>query len=171
MDYYDILFAKKLGEATGTVEITENGTYDVSSYASASVNVSGGSSAISLLNTITVSEDVRAITMDLSSYSATYDFIFVFIDFTLTGNDYLDVIVNGGGTTYSKSAENHKGIVLMGMKNTGLTTNSNLIVSVANTYRVDADSANSLELSTYNASKSIMSGSHCSIYGGKYADM
>lgn len=36
---------------------------------------------------------------------------------------------------------------------------------------VDADSANSLELSTYNASKSIMSGSHCSIYGGKYADM
>lgn len=42
MNYYDILFAKKLGEATGTVEITENGTYDVSSYASASVNVSGG---------------------------------------------------------------------------------------------------------------------------------
>lgn len=151
---------------------TSNNTYDTTLINSVTVNVSGGSSVISLLNTITVSEDVRAITMDLSSYSAIYDFIFVFIDFTLTGNDYLDVIVNGGSTKYSCQAENHKGIVLMGMKNTGLTISSNVIVSVDNNYSAIANViANSLELSTYNASKSIMSGSSCSIYGGNYADM
>ena len=46
MNYYDILFSKFLnkGGATGAIQITENGTYDVSNYASAEVNVPSGGS-------------------------------------------------------------------------------------------------------------------------------
>lgn len=46
MDFYDVLFARYLGESggieppSGTISITENGEYDVSAYANASVNVS-----------------------------------------------------------------------------------------------------------------------------------
>lgn len=49
MNFYDILFAKKLSGGggvapTGTLEITENGSYDVKQYATVSVDIpsSGG---------------------------------------------------------------------------------------------------------------------------------
>ena len=53
---------------TGTIQITENGTVDVTQYASAAVNVSGGSSAgWELLSEFTASEDVATINIEIPS--------------------------------------------------------------------------------------------------------
>ena len=159
---------------TGTVNITQNGTVDVTNYASANVNVSGGgSSPITLLNTITVSEDVRGVSVDLSQYSS-YDMLLVFEDITVSSSDYLYYVSNStdpSGGTYSVSASvNHKGwcgyVFNMPPSNTtrraGKLNNTNFGV---------INSMNNLYIYTYTASKTIKTNSKIKIYGGNYADM
>ena len=150
MDFYDLILAKKLNGGGG-----------------------GGSSPISLLSTITVSEDVRGVSVDLSAYSS-YDMLIIFEDVELTGSDYLYYVDNGsspsGGSYTSGASVIHKGwcgyVFNLPPGNTlrraGKLSNANF--GVFNTM-------NSLYIYTYTASKLIKAGSVFKIYGGNYADM
>lgn len=185
MNYYDILFAKKLaGEGgggitpTGTLSVSANGTYDVTNYASADVNVSGGGSAFTLLNTITVSEDVRGVNVDVSAYGNDYDFFFIYIDFTLSSSDWLYFVRNGstpsGGTYVNESRTGFKGFCSF-MVNTNLFSNKKRGVVGSQSFSINSNTEsydyNNLYIYTYSSSKSIKSGSIVKIYGGKYADL
>lgn len=160
---------------TGTISITANGTVDVTNYASADVNVSGGggSSLIELIDTIPVNTNVRAVNIDLTPYSS-YDVVFIFEKFTLSGSDYLyyaaDVSTPSGGSYSQSASATHIGwcgyIFNMPPYNTTRRAGK---LSFSNMAGIN--SMNSLYIYTYTASKTILAGSEVQIYGGKYADL
>lgn len=160
---------------TGTISITTNGTVDVTNYASADVNVSGGgsSSPIQLLDTITVSSNVRGVSVDVTPYSS-YDFIFIFENITLSASDWLyykDNTTTPSGGSYSPgSSANHVGWCgyVFNMPSE-LSTRRAGKLSNTNFYLLN--SMDSLFIYTYTASKTIQAGSEIYIYGGNYADL
>lgn len=153
---------------------TTNNTYDTTLINSVTVNVSGGggSSPIQLIDTISVTENVRAVNIDLTPYSS-YDVIFIFEKITLSASDYLYYVADGstpsGGSYTSGSSVTHTGwcgyvfnIPPQNTRRAGKLMNSNMqtINSMGNLY-----------IYTYTATKSILAGSEVQIYGGKYADL
>ena len=169
---------------TGTkqISITQNGTTteDVTNYADAeiTVNVSGGGgSGIPLLDVITVTENVRAVNLDLTPYHSC-DEVLIFSDVTLSETDWLYIVVNGsspsGGQYTNASLSTHKGLFgVMGILAGQLDANKQKTGHVASTSPMlwSSGYANNLYIYTYNASKTILAGSKFYIYGGTYADI
>lgn len=134
----------------------------------------GGGGPIELLNTIEVTEPVRAVVVDLTSYSS-YDFIFLYEDLTLDSGDWLYYAENTSdpsGGSYSGSRGTHKGISAEIVKVAGVGTSYLKVSEFAKGFTVwNTGSFNSLCIYCYSGSNTIKSGSVLKIYGGKYADM
>ena len=166
---------------TGTkqISITENGTTteDVTNYANAEITVNvaggGGSSAISLLNTITVSEDTRAVNIDLTDYQ-NYNLFFIIADVELTSSDWVYYVKNGSsasGGTYDEQALRHNFIIAEQANPVG-GADRILSGTVSNQqFMLNNGAMTNLYVYTYNASNMIKEGSTFKIYGGNYADM
>ena len=147
MDYYDILLAKKLGGGGG----------------------GGGSSAISLLDEVTITEGVRSVNIDFTELSS-YDVLFVFVDFTMSANDWLGFKVNSNepNGSYDSRSINHKHVPFISViRNDGQRANAGLGLDGGGATSLGALS--NLLMYAYNATTTI-TGKY-QIYGGKYADM
>lgn len=133
----------------------------------------GGSSAIQLLDTITVPQNTRAVQVNLADYQS-YNFLFVYLDnFTLTSSDWLYVVKNDtSGGFYSFSKTDHSGIVaLQCNKLSGQDSALTVIRGNGGSLTSGGGLFNYLYLYCYAASINIVAGSKIKIYGGNYADM
>ena len=168
-----------LGQGGGgvTVEelnVTANGTYTApEGKAYSPVNVNVGSTFV-LLDTITVDQDVRAVNIDISSFTS-YDMILIFEDVSLTASDYLYYVRNGStpdGGTYSAQTTNHKGICAFQFLPPTFTKSYNtLSQTAAGKYLGGNTTMSNLYIYCYNSGKKIKAGGIFKVYGGNYADM
>ena len=169
-----------LGQGGGGAEVEElnvtaNGTYTApegKAYSPVNVNVE---SPFKLLDTITVSEDVRAVNVDISSYTSLYDFILLYEDVTLSAADWLYYVRNGstpdGGTYSNGQHATHQGTALWKNKAPGNAIYYGIISSNTSIGYSGYTSVNNLYIYAYTASKRIKAGSVFKIYGGNYADL
>lgn len=160
--------------------VTQNGTVDTTLINSLTVNVSGGGGGvITLLNTVEVTEQVRAVNVDISDYSSLYDFIFIYIDAELTASDWLYYVMDGSspsGGTYQNSMQNHKGICFIQIHPAPGNPATTVLGGVIGGNTFTIGSRNGIPVSnvyvyTYTSTKYFKVGSKFSIYGGNYADM
>ena len=155
--------------------VTTNDTYDTTLINSLTVNVSGGggSSAISLLDTITVPSNTRAVNVDLSDYQD-YNFFFVYIDIEIPSGDWLYVVKNGSsesGGNYGQSAVNHTGIAAMQINIPPTADGVQSGTRARANFSLTSGAMTNLYLYAYTVSKYIKAGSIIKVYGGNYADM
>lgn len=195
---------------TGTISITENGTHDVTSYASASVAVpqgatptgtkqisitengtttedvtnyasaeitvnvsSGGSGAVSLLDTVTIAENTRSVNIDLSDFQS-YNLLYVIADAELTASDWLYYVKNGSSATggsYDDQALKHNFLIGMQINPAGATAKTFSGVIGAASMSLNNGAMTNIFVYTYSANTNIKAGSTFKVYGGNYADM
>ena len=136
----------------------------------------GGGEGLQLVDTITVPEDTRSYSFDLTAY-ADYDTILVYEDVELSANDWLYYVKNGtepsGGSYNNGSRSHHVGFMFwrMPLGGTGAGTALSITGLVA-TYQFNQSSVgspevvNSIYIYTYSASKHIKAGSTFKIYAG-----
>lgn len=153
--------------------VTINDTYDTTLINSLTVNVSGGgTSPISKLGEVTVSENVRAVNLDLTPY-ASYDLVIVISDVTLNSADWLYYVKNGSspsGGTYGNSVIHHYGLCIGIWLGSSNSIKYNVVPSGGG-YTTGSEDVSNLYIYAYNSSKYITAGSKFKIYGGNYADM
>ena len=133
----------------------------------------GGSSAISLLDTITVPANTRAVNIDLTDYQ-NYNFLMVYGNIELTESDWLYLAKDGSspsGGLYSHSMTNHDGVLAVQFNMlSGCTSITSGVRSKNSLNSINGQMTN-LYIYTYTSSKYIKAGSVIKVYGGNYADM
>lgn len=132
----------------------------------------GGGGPISLLDTLTVSTDSRTYNLDLTPY-ASYDFVYVYGNVTLSAADWLYFVQNGsspsGGTYTNQNIAHQTGLVYERVKVIGLPNAKN-IFPTSNSFQSNETATTNMFIYTYNASRTIKAGSKFYVFGGNYAD-
>ena len=132
----------------------------------------GGGGPISLLDTLTVSADSRTYNLDLTPY-ASYDFVYVYADITLSAADWLYFVQNGssasGGSYTNASIIHQTGLVYERAKVIGLPNAKN-IFPTSGGFQSNETATTNVFIYTYAASKTIKAGSKFYVFGGNYAD-
>ena len=133
----------------------------------------GGSSAISLLDTITVPSNTRAVNIDLTDYQS-YNLFFVIGDVELTASDWLYYVKNGSSPTggvYDNSMLQHTGFMAAQFNAMAGESRKTTFVTNATGGTNAIGEMTNLYVYAYTSSVSIKAGSTFKIYGGNYADM
>lgn len=128
----------------------------------------GSASPFTLLDTITIPEDTRAISVDVSEYSDN-EIIFLEADFELTQADYLYIVKNGDsptGGSYSTSQKVFKGIICAAGHWVSVSANTKLSsISSNTTLQTTSGFPTNYYFYTYTATKLIKAGGKINIYG------
>ena len=140
----------------------------------------GGGGGISLLETITVTTDTRAVDIDMTPY-VDYDIVIILFDtLTIPSGDWLYTVRNGSspsGGVYTASQSLFKGVhiiiaELAGSINSGKTKREIFETSNgAQVYAATEPALTNYYLYTYSASRHIAAGSVIKIYGANYANL
>lgn len=153
-------------------------TQDEDGYIVLSPDAGGGSSPWVHLETITLSEDTRAINIDVSTYTSQYECLICYGDVYISPTDWIYIVKNGSspsGGSYINGKKTHTtGIVFMigrmignnaaTSQFTGMFTNG---VSMGST----ATAATNFYIYAYNSASVMQAGSTFKIYGVNYADL
>lgn len=133
----------------------------------------GGGGAISVLETITIPSDTRAVNIDLTNYQ-NYNLFFIIADMELTSSDWVYYVKNGSsesGGTYDGQALRHN-FIIAEQANPAGEANKIFSGSVGNAqFMLGTGAMTNLYIYTYNASNTIKAGSTFKICGGNYADI
>lgn len=150
-------------------------TYTVSQMASAIDGIpsgGGGGSEINLLETITISDPVRAINIDLTRFSD-YNIVLGVLDVELASADWLyyvhDASEPTGGQYSVGSFKTHKGVGFFKLKTSGTQTGNAYGWVNGASYNITPSSStpwNNILIYAYNANNTIATGSTIKIYGG-----
>ncbi|MBR1910380.1 MAG: hypothetical protein IJ821_07325 [Lachnospiraceae bacterium] len=142
MNFYDVNLAKELSggggsQPSGSINISENGTYDVAAFAEAVVNVSGGGGGLEYeTGSITPQEDTELLEIPFSNqHNSSPMFFYVLadlngvlpVDNSTIGNEYnytVDTI--GAVYTRGKTDRNRYGYGQIAYQGTSSTTTSNI---------------------------------------------
>ena len=158
---------------TKQINIVQNGTVieDVTNFANAEVVVnvpqpSGG--LLSVIDTITATENTRSLNIDYTEYSA-YDIVIVAQDIELTSSDWLyynwDTTEPSGGSYNNGSRVKHTGVATWKLPLGG--SSRNIVGAVSNmTFTETSNNINNVIIYTYTATKLIKAGSTLTVYGG-----
>lgn len=140
----------------------------------------GGGGGISLLETITVTTDTRAVDIDMTPY-VDYDIVIILLDtLTIPSGDWLYTVRNGSspsGGIYTASQSLFKGVhiiiaELAGSISSGKTKREIIENSGGISIILPTDpELTNYYLYTYSASRHIAAGSVIKIYGANYANL
>lgn len=149
-------------------------TYTVSQMAQAIDDIpsgGGGSSEINLLETVTISEPVRAINIDLTRFSD-YNVVLGVLDVELTSSDWLYYAHNTStpsGGQYGGKDKTHNGVGFFKLKTSGAQA-GNVYGSVRNPdYSLAGISStpwDNVLIYAYESNNTFATGSTIKIYGG-----
>lgn len=172
------------GGSGGDIEVeaatfTENGTFTApegKAYSPVIVNVPTGGSGFpaTLINTLTMAEDVNAVQFEWTATLDAYDVVYMMIDFELTSSDWLYFQVDDGVEAYGYQLTHHKAPMI---KYNNESASRNLALPAANASptsfppgKVIPDIGSIIKIRVYTATKYIKAGSTIEFWGWNYED-